>query len=229
MAGFEVAVLLLVLPFIAWAVGASVVWFSFSDLRVRGLRTPSRGSSEGRVLVALTLTATKIIFGLVLWFLVTSLESRFRPLGVAENHVLLWMGIGFSWAVLVAVFSATWTARWRIGQLAGDEFGRVLPLLAVWNALVIFSLIVNFLLLGRVSGVLDEAGGLTASQASQLISVAQVSAMSTLGAPIAAVLSAAVGDISSPRLFMSAVVRTEIGTVPPILGLVWAFLQLGGL
>lgn len=228
MVEFEITLLFLVLPAFAWAVGAVVVGAAYSDLRARGPPVVSRGTPLGRVAAYHMVTAMSVVFGLVPWLLIAGLEASYGPLGNAENSVFRWMGLGFSLTVVAAIGSAAWTARVRIDQLAGEGFARAMPLVVVWTTLVLFSLVVNLLVLGQMSTTLEDAGSLSMLEEAQLVSAIQGYAASTLVAPLGAALSARVRELSSTSQFVSAVARAEVGTMPSVAGLVWAFLRIGG-
>ena len=227
MVGVEFSLLFLAIPVGAWCVGGSMIASNYADLRDKGLPAVKVGSPGGRLRIYYVLTGTHAVFGLVLWLQVASLEERFGALEGNAKSALVWVGVAFAWAAVVAIVSQAWTTRRRLSQFVGEGFGRVLILVVPWNTLTIFGLLVALLALGRISTFLRTASELTAAQTQRFTLAALGFALGASGALIGVVRSAKVRDLSTAKDFVRALSRTEIGIAPSLVGLLWAILTLG--
>jgi hypothetical protein len=227
--GVEFSLLFLALPVGAWCVGASVVASNYSDLRDKGLPAVKVGSTGGRLLIYCVLTATHAVFGLVLWLQVASIEERYGALVGNARSALVWVGVAFAWAAVLAIVSQASTTRLRLSQFVGEGFGRALILIVIWNNLTIFGMVVALLALGRISTLLRAASDLTAGQTHQITLAALGFALGACGALIGVVWSAKVRDLSTVKDFVRALKLTDIGIAPLLIGLLWAILTLGAM
>jgi len=217
--------LLLGVPAIAWAAGATVVMNAASDLRAQDPLILPAGA-RGRLVTYLAVTGTTVIFGLIPWLLVTGIESDFGPPAGSMALLIFWLAISFAWTAVVATAAQVWVTQTRLRSFVGLEFARVLPLVVIPNTLVIFGLVLCFLTLGRVSDPTSGWAPITNDQAGPMITALLVYAASTVGLLISTVLASWVKDLTQPRKFVRALSLTEGGVFPAILAIAWAFLQL---
>lgn len=231
MAHLESLVLFLLVPLLAFGVGAATLFSSYADIRQKHAGGDATGSPKprGRFFSLSAILVTPVIFGFILWALslpfVDDLEAAVTPEAQNVARVHLWTGIAYASTACVTIASEVSVACHRMKQALGVEFGRVLSLVVIPETLWIFCLILVFLILEVVRDVVDLGFGLTAGVDETILGL-QVFAASTLATPLAITISNRVSDLDS-RGFIRALIPAEAGVAVTIAALAYAFLQIG--
>jgi len=215
-------------PILAWIAGAVLAWSAYSDLRSRPAGLEATALARLRLPVYFALSATAVIFGLVLWLLLAGLETEFGALQGSFYTVVPWMAIGFAFVASAVIGSQALLARGRLREFVGIHFGRVLPVLVIPSTAVIFDLVLSFLVYGRLSDLLSRSSVLSDTTAARFVLVFQVFAISALANPAGIVLSFRVRDITTTHGFVRTLYFADVASVASVLALAWGFLQLSG-
>jgi F0F1-type ATP synthase membrane subunit c/vacuolar-type H+-ATPase subunit K len=220
--------LLMFVPAGAWALASTAVLTAYAERRARidvGEMRPTRG----KVAPYFAVTLAPIVFGVLFWYLLVGIENDFGPLsGVAERLVSS-LAIGFAVTVCITLAAQASIARARLGEMVGPAFGRVLPLIVVPATGQVYSVVLAFLLVGKLSSLMN---GSVPPQPDVVDAVAAgflIFGGSNLGYFGGAVASNRVSNLLSPRGFSQALVRLVVGELAPFLGLVYAFLQISAM
>lgn len=196
---------------------------------------PDQG--RGRLPVGFALAAAPVPLGLVLWFLAMPVaepvDAGTMVASGSAAALLFWAALAFAFAAAASGASLALCIRSRMEDFLGSGFGRVLPIAVISFTGVVFALVLNFLLLGYLLDFVPGGGrgGMAFAAAGPVqaaVGAFQAYTVATLAFPAAALASNRVRD-TSQRGFLRAVVLMEAGELPVLLGLVWAFLAIGGL
>ena len=235
MAVLETLVLYVFVP-VGVAVVASLLMRSAAQETIQSLPSgalPDQG--RGRLPVGFALAAAPIPLGLVMWTLVRPIADAIDAgtmVGAADaTSLLFWAAVAFAFAAAASGASLTLCTRSRMGNFLGSDFGRVLPVAVIPFTGVVFGLVLNFLLLGYLLDFIPGGAGTAfaaAAPVQAVVSAFQAYTVATLAFPAATLASNRVRD-TSQRGFLRAVVLMEAGELPVLLGLIWAFLAIGGL
>jgi hypothetical protein len=187
----------------------------------------------GRFIVYPAIVATPVVFGFVLWLLslpiTATLDSptpRFG--GIAAWLLLLASGTAFAIVVVLALIAQVWIVRARMAQFVGADFGRVEPLILIPETAIVLALVLNFLVLGRIPGILDGTQVLSAVTVNSIIDALQLFSVGSIALLLGAVLSNQVEALKGPA-FLRAMIRGEIGVIVVFLFFIGAYLQIANL
>jgi len=220
----ELALLLIGVPVVSWAVAAFVVLDGVSDLRARDPIAIPAGATA-RLVQYFAISGTTTIFGLIPWLIASGIEDNAGPPPAPISALLGTLGLGFAWTAVVATGTQAWMTRTRLRSFVGLDFARVLPLVVVPNTVVIFGLVLSFLVLGRVA---DSAGWapLAGEAATQIGTALLVYSASTTAVAVSSVIAGRVRELGQMRNFLRAVSVADSGVLVSILALAWAFSQI---
>ena len=223
--------LLVVVPIVAWAVALLILRGAYQDAQRDWL---SRGQTPpfSRIVVASVYGAVPVLFGLSLWFLsadfADALNGATSPGAVDANGMFLWTCVMSAVAGCCTVAGQTLVLRGRLSSYLGSDYGRVLPLSVIPFTAAVFAVVLGILTFGYLGDMARGNPPAPTSAVEAVVTALQAYAVACLAVPVTAVVSNRVRDLGT-RGFTRALLISDVGELPLILGLVMGFLAVGGL
>ncbi len=220
MAVEELFVYFLVIPALSYAAGALWVRHTMRKIAERRLGFLREQGANSRFFVYLTLFATPIVFGVVV-FIQAIQPMRETPTSDAVLRILGWT---FALAAVLTVLSEAWiVVRWKATSF-GDLFARVLILAVIPETVILWVSNIAILGLGNLNRD-STSPPISQGSADALTRSLEIMMIGTLSAPLSAFLSNR-QPVLNLTTFRKVLLWAVLGDVLAVLCLILAIGQL---
>lgn len=223
---------LLVVPVLLYIVSVVLLRARFNAVRDSVPSESLTPRYANRFFVIMGYGAAPVLFGFALLSLSLPYADTLNQPGTGSagplGELLVWTAVAFSVAVCATLIGTLLVLHSRMGSFLSSDFRRVLPLAVIPYTASVFAFVVAFLVLRYVGYVLGGGTVAAPDRLSAVVSALQAFAVSMLAMPVGSAVSNRVKDLGL-RGFRRAALIADLGEVPMVVGLVWAFLAIGGL